>query len=251
MLLIISLFYKQLLVILFFIFLVAIAVALIIYDNWLSTDANGSDNFHRFIQRKSPKRGTYSEHKLVSELILMGFNPGAVFHDLYLRIPGGFYSQIDVVLATKVGLIVFEVKDYSGWIFGNANQEYWTQSLSYGYNKNKFYNPILQNKAHIENLKKCLFLQNKIPFYSIIVFYGDCEIKTDISAPEKTFIIFDEQIAETVNYILETGEKAKYPDKQLIIKILNDAVKNGEDPSIVKQHVQNIQMFLNQKIQKE
>lgn len=58
-------------------------------------------------------------------------------------------SQIDVVVATNVGIIVFEVKDYSGWIYGNGNQQKWTQVLSHGREKYRFYNPILQNRSHI------------------------------------------------------------------------------------------------------
>ena len=33
-------------------------------------------------------------------------------------------TQVDVVVATKKGIIVFEIKDYSGWIFGNEQQRY-------------------------------------------------------------------------------------------------------------------------------
>ena len=67
----------------------------------------------------SLERGTWSERELVLLLLKNGFPAGAIFHDLYILKPNGQTSQIDLVLATKVGLIVFEVKDYSGWIFGN------------------------------------------------------------------------------------------------------------------------------------
>jgi len=36
---------------------------------------------------------------------------------LYIRKHNGDFAQIDLVVATKVGIIVFEVKDYRGWIF--------------------------------------------------------------------------------------------------------------------------------------
>lgn len=174
----------------------------------------------------------------------MGFNRGAIFHDLYLQNAGGNFTQIDLVLATKVGIIVFEVKDYRGWIFGNAYQEYWTQVLAYGKDRYQFYNPILQNQTHVENLKKRLFLQNKVPFYSVIVFYGDCEIKTDLSLSENTFLIYEYEIEETIDNIMQSGTEAQYPNKREIISILNDAVKNGEDPSVVSQHINNIKTFV-------
>ena len=77
-------------------------------------------------------RGEWSERRVVLKLLKAGINPKAIFHDLYIQKPNGTYTQVDVAVATKVGLIVFEVKDYSGWIFGNEHQKYWTQLLAYG-----------------------------------------------------------------------------------------------------------------------
>lgn len=74
-------------------------------------------------------RGEWSERRVVLKLLKAGINPKAIFHDLYIQKPNGTYTQVDVAVATKVGLIVFEVKDYSGWIFGNEHQSigrsYW------------------------------------------------------------------------------------------------------------------------------
>ena len=74
-------------------------------------------------------RGEWSERRVVLKLLKAGINPKAIFHDLYIQKPNGTYTQVDVAVATKVGLIVFEVKDYSGWIFGNEHQKYWTPLL--------------------------------------------------------------------------------------------------------------------------
>lgn len=38
------------------------------------------------------------------------------------------------------GIIVIEVKDFSGWIFGNGNYFYWIKVLVYGEKKFRFYN---------------------------------------------------------------------------------------------------------------
>ena len=77
-------------------------------------------------------RGEWSERRVVLKLLKAGINPKAIFHDLYIQKPNGTYTQVDVAVATKVGLIVFEVKDYSGWIFGNEKYKMWTQSLPQG-----------------------------------------------------------------------------------------------------------------------
>ena len=72
-------------------------------------------------------RGTSSEHELISTLLDYGISPKAIFHDLYVENGKYGFSQIDVAVATRVGIIVFEVKDYSGWIFGRGKDMKWTQ----------------------------------------------------------------------------------------------------------------------------
>lgn len=68
-------------------------------------------------------RGTPSERFLIVSLLKYGIKAKSIFHDLYVFKSNGKTSQIDVVIATNVGIIVFEVKDYSGWIYGNGNQQ--------------------------------------------------------------------------------------------------------------------------------
>jgi len=80
----------------------------------------------------------------------------------------GKSSQIDHVLINQTGIFVIETKNYAGRIYGSEDQKEWTQVLAYGKVKNKFYNPILQNRTHIYALSKVLG-QNK-GFVSIIVF---------------------------------------------------------------------------------
>lgn len=146
----------------------------------------------------SLERGTWSERELVLLLLKNGFPAGAIFHDLYILKPNGQTSQIDLVLATKVGLIVFEVKDYSGWIFGKGNQQTWTQVLSYGQEKNKFYNPILQNKKHIDVLRKQSKQFGKIPIYSVIVFFGSCSLRNISFIPKDTIVTTSYRVIEAV-----------------------------------------------------
>jgi hypothetical protein len=97
-------------------------------------------------------RGTRTERDLVLKLLKYGIPAQAIFHDLYLEKTNGEYSQIDLVVAAKKGIIVFEVKDYSGWIFGNGNYREWTQVLAYGQEKYRFYNPIMQNNRHVAEI---------------------------------------------------------------------------------------------------
>lgn len=121
----------------------------------------------QLIEQVTPiTRGEWSERRVVLNLLKGGINPKAIFHDLYIQKPNGEYTQVDVAVATKAGIIVFEVKDYSGWIFGNEHQRYWTQLLAYGKEKHRFYNPVMQNSGHIQAIRQCY---RKIPAFQFIL----------------------------------------------------------------------------------
>jgi len=164
-----------------------------------------------------------------------------IFHDLYLKNSSGQYSQIDLVVATKVGIIVFEIKEYSGWIFGTGNQKEWTQVLAYGNRKYRFYNPIFQNKKHIADLINQLPQFGKIPFYSVIVFFGNCEFRDLRFIPDDVYLIKSWQVVNVLEKILLTNPQAKYTDKREVVNLLNAAVQNGENSEICEEHIRNIQ----------
>ena len=189
-------------------------------------------------------RGTKTERALVLTLLKSGVPAVTIFHDLYLKKPNGTYSQIDVVVATKVGLIVFEVKNYSGWIFGTGDQRQWTQVLNYGQEKYRFYNPILQNSMHITHLRKQVKQFEKLPIYSVVVFYGDCEFKDISFIPEGTFLIKARRIKKVMKMILREHEPANYTDKREVVNVLKEAVTNGESKEAQAQHAENIKDML-------
>ncbi|MFO8000438.1 MAG: nuclease-related domain-containing protein [Marinilabilia sp.] len=192
----------------------------------------------------SLNRGTKTERDLILRLLKHGIPSQTLFHDLYIEKSNGEFSQIDVVLATSVGIIVFEIKDYSGWIFGNGNHSHWTKVLAYGRNKYRFYNPIKQNKNHIETLKGQLKQFKTIPFFSIIVFYGDCELKEINFVPEGTFLVKPLRINEVLKHIKENNEVAPYTNKKEIVRTLKEAVNNGENISNQEKHKANINDML-------
>ena len=154
-------------------------------------------------------RGTRTERNLVLRLLRRGIPAQTIFHDLYVKKYNDGFSQIDLVVATKVGIIVFEVKDFSGWIFGKGHQTQWTKVLAYGKRKYRFYNPIMQNNKHIEDLKKQLN-QINVPFYSIVVFYGNCVLKDISFVPNGTFLVKSQRALEVVKILRTCWVKIEY-----------------------------------------
>jgi hypothetical protein len=194
----------------------------------------------------TPNRGTRSERMMVLSLLKNNLNSQTIYHDLYLKNKKGRYTQIDLVVLTDVGIIVFEIKEYSGWIFGTGHQKYWTQVLAYGRSKFRLYNPILQNKKHIEDLTSLLPQFENIPFYSIVVFFGNCEFKDLTFIPDDVFLIKANEAIDVVQTIILDNQPVRYIDKIEIFNLLNAAARNGEDKQIREQHIRNIQYIIKQ-----
>ena len=181
-------------------------------------------------------RGEWSERRVVLRLLKMGINPKAIFHDLYIQKPNGEYTQVDVAVATKAGIIVFEVKDYSGWIFGNEHQKYWTQLLAYGKEKHRFYNPVMQNSGHIQAIRQCLQQNPDTPIYSVIVFFGSSEFKDVTCNANNTFIIYPRSIQQVVSEIM-MQPNANFGNKYEIMNLFTKGVQNGNDSMIVSSQI--------------
>jgi hypothetical protein len=114
-----------------------------------------------------------------------------VFND-YKFISNGKSVQIDHIYINKNGIFVIETKNYKGSIYGNEEQQEWTQVLAYGNVKNKFYNPIKQNNSHIYKLQK--FLPKNIDIISIVVF-----IDADIENVDSNNVCNVDELNEILN----------------------------------------------------
>ena len=193
----------------------------------------------KLIEQVTPiTRGERSERRVVLKLLKAGVNPKAIFHDLYIQKRNGEYTQVDVAVATKAGIIVFEVKDYSGWIFGSEHQRYWTQLLAYGREKHRFYNPVMQNAGHIRAIKQCLPQNPGIPIYSVIVFFGNSVFKSVTCQADNTFVIYPRSIRQVVSEIM-IQPNANYGNKYEIMDVFAKAVQNGNDPAIVASQIRS------------
>lgn len=191
----------------------------------------------RFVS--SPYRGTRSERRLVVRMLRKGVHPKAIFHDLYVQKKNGEFSQIDIVVATPQGLLAIEVKDYSGWLFGNEKQRYWTQVLNYGKEKHRFYNPIMQNVGHIKVLREQSEQFAHLPIYNIVLFAGNCTLKNVTYWSDCTFVGYIGNISYVLKKLKEF-RTAQYTNKREIARLLRQAVENGNNPYIVASHIASV-----------
>ena len=184
-------------------------------------------------------RGTWSERDLILKLLKNGLPSNSIFHDLYIKKYDGSYSQVDLVVVSEIGIIVIEVKKYSGWIYGVGNREKWVQVLDYGKVKYSIYNPVFQNDGHIRSIKSQLPGYFTLPFYSLIVFYGNCELKKISNIPSEVTVVKANKVIESLNEMLQSIPTMKFYTEE-VISVLKKGVENGDDLDIQNTHILNI-----------
>jgi len=174
---------------------------------------------------------TERELKLVR---LLG-RKGKTLRNVYIPKDNGETSEIDVVYITQKGIFVFESKNYSGWIFGDEKGTYWTAMLP-NRQKNRFYNPVKQNKTHIKWLHK--YVGNDVPLFSIIVFSERCELKKIEMESADVKVIKRDRTYATVRDIWDSHPDAVENVDELYEKL---KVLTNVDSAVKAAHIANIE----------
>ncbi|MCD8509744.1 MAG: NERD domain-containing protein [Bacillus sp. (in: Bacteria)] len=160
-----------------------------------------------------------------------------LYHDLYIPKEDGTTSQVDHIVTSRFGIFVIETKHYTGWIFGSERQRYWTQVIYK--RKEKFLNPIWQNKGHIQAAKNYLSIEEDSYFHSIIAFSGNSTLKFEDNFKDAQVIQFHQLttvIQEKQNVVLSDSEL------EAINRKLNELTKlsSSEKRKVKKDHVASI-----------
>ena len=146
-------------------------------------------------------------------------------------------TEIDIIIIHETGLYIIESKNYSGWIFGSEKQKIWTQCLP-NRTKKQFYNPILQNRTHIDILSKHIKI-SKEKMKSFIVFSERCELKKVPESTEKFTIIKREDFTKAI--IDEISKKEIMFTKKQVDFISSKIAKLTNASNETKeQHIKNI-----------
>ncbi|HPD02893.1 MAG TPA: nuclease-related domain-containing protein, partial [Clostridia bacterium] len=129
------------------------------------------------------------------------FGRDKVYTNVYLDNKNTDYTEIDVIALSAYGIYVFEMKNYSGYIYGSENDEYWTQVLN-KFSKSKFYNPLRQNYAHTKAVERYLELKENetIP---VIVFSNHSKLSKINVSNEKNVL----QIKDVIQFINKNSKR--------------------------------------------
>lgn len=187
---------------------------------------------------------------------------GRILRNVYLPEENGNTTEIDLLYITRKGIFVFESKNYSGWIFGNERDTYWTATLPNG-DRNRIYNPIRQNRTHMRWLRAYLgerfvgetekaaegsggeaetvrIRGSEIPLFSIVVFSERCELKQVTVTSDEVKVIRRNDTYRTVRAIWDSAADVLTAEQVEEVTALLEACTQV-DQEVKRQHVQSIQ----------
>lgn len=142
-----------------------------------------------FRSKRAERRGIRGE-RLVSSILSSLPTEYTLFNDVYIEVKG-HSVQIDHVVISQYGIFVIETKNYTGWIFGTDQSEYWIKNV-YG-NKYQFRNPLKQNYSHLKSLQALLDI-SEAKFVPIVVFLNGATLKCNTMG----YVIYPQQLKHTI-----------------------------------------------------
>lgn len=120
-----------------------------------------------------------------------------ILRNVYVPTIDGKTSEIDILVISRKGLLIFECKNYAGNIYGDMKRKRWVQYL--GKQKNYFYNPFLQNKNHVKHLKKYLEQFGDLPSISFVTTISRGKWKVRNLGPNDYFLGYNCHLIDIYN----------------------------------------------------
>ncbi len=187
-------------------------------------------------------KGTFGEYLLYKCLQYLESDNEKFLFNIHLPKNNSETTEIDMLLINSKGLFIFENKNYGGWVFGNEAHTKWVQifpKARHQSHKNLFYNPIKQNRLHIDTIRR--FIDKNIPIWPIIVFSDRCTLKDITVQSSNVYVvnrcnvrsIITQITAQTQMNNLSTIEINDIYNKLYLYTQVSDQIK--------KHHIESIQ----------
>jgi len=179
-----------------------------------------------------PSKGEAGERKATKRLRrMLDQERYVVLSDLMLPALNGT-TQIDLVVISRHGLWVIEVKNYDGWIFGSTTEKHWTQVIYR--EKNRFQNPLHQNFKHLKAIEAVTGVHHR-GMKNIVLFVGSAKFKTE--QPDGVYLGFKELKLALAQ---ETKLRFTDPDAKRIAEELRAADKACREGTTSRQHIKKL-----------
>jgi len=102
----------------------------------------------------------------------------------------------------------------------------------------------LQNSSHIAALKNRIKHYEDVPFFSVIVFYGDCDLRSIDYVPKDTYVVKAGRILEVIRIILQEHSPYVYRNETEVVQFLKDSVENGGKLENQVRHIEDVKEML-------
>lgn len=157
-----------------------------------------------------------------------------VLRNVYVPTADGKTSEIDLLVVSKKGLLVFECKNYAGNVYGDAQRNKWIQYL--GKKKSFFYNPFMQNRSHVKHLKKYLEVYGDIPMIPMVATITRGNWKVKNYGPEDYLLGYNSHLKEIL---------AKTPNSELMAQHFKAIMAKLQplsrpDDTVRQEHIEQI-----------
>lgn len=157
-----------------------------------------------------------------------------ILRNVYVPTADGKTSEIDLLVVSKKGLLVFECKNYAGNVYGDAQRNKWIQYL--GKKKSYFYNPFMQNRSHVKHLKKYLEAYGDIPMVPMVTTITRGNWKVKNYGPEDYLLGYNSHLKDIL---------AKTPDSELMARHFKAIMAKLQplsrpDDTVRQEHIERI-----------
>jgi predicted RNA-binding Zn-ribbon protein involved in translation (DUF1610 family) len=171
------------------------------------------------------------------------FPPTRIARNVYLKKKNGEYTEIDILAVEHCGIFVFESKNFNGMIFGSEDDKDWTQ-VQKG-TKRQFYNPIMQNNAHIGALRQSLQDFPEIIYYNFVVFSGTGKLNINPIAHPYTYVVSLDELRPIITAISDNETyKNNIPSASMRREIMERLSKTSHpSKSIRDEHLAQVQQI--------
>lgn len=191
-------------------------------------------------QTRTDRIGKNGEKKVAKALRSIARKNGyKVINDLYLPLYDKT-TQIDHVVIGSFGILAIETKALNGAVYGTEKEKEWTHII--GEKRHKLYNPLSQNKAHVDCIQHILRKENiyKVNVDSLVVFSGkDIQLSIPKGLPIITLDLLKKYFKKP-RYKADNGVDAEQVEQALLRNRVTDK-------ALLKKHNSNVQKMAKSK----
>lgn len=187
-------------------------------------------------KKSSKDKGEYFEKVIFEKIKKILPIQATVYNGVYLKNKKtGYTNEFDIIVLSKKGLIVLELKSWEGDIYPGKDE--W--KIFINKKEIKRYSPIKQNESKIKNLILSLEIKNRKSVISLIGFdktYNSLNINN-----EK--VKSGQDIIDKVNKLISTGDDLFTDYEYNRLKTILDYLRDNTSLSIKRKHINDIKKF--------